>query len=67
MRKLPAFKLSRRYALAAELPRTATGKIQRHKLRAELQRRRDVSRTAREPVANAPQAVSGDLKPRQDK
>jgi acyl-coenzyme A synthetase/AMP-(fatty) acid ligase len=37
-RKLPAFKLPRRYALAAELPRTATGKIQRYKLRAELQR-----------------------------
>jgi acyl-coenzyme A synthetase/AMP-(fatty) acid ligase len=36
--KLPAFKLPRRYALAAELPRTATGKIQRYKLRAELQR-----------------------------
>ena len=37
-RKLPAFKLPRHYALAAELPRTATGKIQRHKLRAALQR-----------------------------
>jgi benzoate-CoA ligase len=36
-RRLPAFKLPRRYALAAELPRTATGKIQRYKLRAELQ------------------------------
>jgi acyl-coenzyme A synthetase/AMP-(fatty) acid ligase len=36
-RRLPAFKLPRQYALAAELPRTATGKIQRHKLRAELQ------------------------------
>jgi acyl-coenzyme A synthetase/AMP-(fatty) acid ligase len=34
---MPAFKLPRQYALAAELPRTATGKIQRHKLRAELQ------------------------------
>jgi 3-hydroxybenzoate/4-hydroxybenzoate---CoA ligase len=38
MRNLPAFKLPRRYALAAELPRTTTGKIQRYKLRAELQR-----------------------------
>lgn len=37
-RKLPAFKLPRRYLAAAELPRTATGKIQRHKLRAESQR-----------------------------
>jgi acyl-coenzyme A synthetase/AMP-(fatty) acid ligase len=37
-RKLPASKLPRQYALAAELPRTATGKIQRHKLRAQLQR-----------------------------
>jgi benzoate-CoA ligase len=36
--RLPAFKLPRHYALAAELPRTATGKIQRHKLRAALQR-----------------------------
>jgi acyl-coenzyme A synthetase/AMP-(fatty) acid ligase len=36
-RKLPAFKLPRRYALAAELPRTTTGKIQRYKLRAESQ------------------------------
>jgi acyl-coenzyme A synthetase/AMP-(fatty) acid ligase len=35
--RLPAFKLPRHYALAAELPRTATGKIQRHKLRAALQ------------------------------
>jgi acyl-coenzyme A synthetase/AMP-(fatty) acid ligase len=34
-RKLPAFKLPRQYALASELPRTATGRIQRHKLRAE--------------------------------
>ena len=32
-RNLPAFKLPHRYALVAELPRTATGKIQRHKLR----------------------------------
>jgi 3-hydroxybenzoate/4-hydroxybenzoate---CoA ligase len=38
--KLPAFKLPRQYALAAELPRTATGKIQRHKLRAELKHQR---------------------------
>jgi acyl-coenzyme A synthetase/AMP-(fatty) acid ligase len=30
-------KRPRQYALAAELPRTATGKIQRHKLRADLQ------------------------------
>jgi acyl-coenzyme A synthetase/AMP-(fatty) acid ligase len=37
MHKLPAFKLPRRYALAAELPRTVSGKIQRHKLRTELQ------------------------------
>jgi 3-hydroxybenzoate/4-hydroxybenzoate---CoA ligase len=37
-RKLPGSKLPRRYVLVAELPRTATGKIQRHKLRAELQR-----------------------------
>jgi acyl-coenzyme A synthetase/AMP-(fatty) acid ligase len=36
-RKLPASKLPRQYALAAELPRTATGKVQRHKLRSELQ------------------------------
>jgi acyl-coenzyme A synthetase/AMP-(fatty) acid ligase len=36
-RNLPAFKLPRQYALAAELPRTTTGKIQRYKLRAELQ------------------------------
>jgi 3-hydroxybenzoate/4-hydroxybenzoate---CoA ligase len=36
-RTLPAFKLPRQYALVAELPRTATGKIQRHKLRAEMQ------------------------------
>jgi acyl-coenzyme A synthetase/AMP-(fatty) acid ligase len=36
-RKLPAFKLPRRYALAAELPRTPTGKIQRYKLRSESQ------------------------------
>jgi acyl-coenzyme A synthetase/AMP-(fatty) acid ligase len=28
-RKLPAFKLPRQYALAAGLPRTATGKVQR--------------------------------------
>jgi acyl-coenzyme A synthetase/AMP-(fatty) acid ligase len=35
---LPAFKLPRKYALVAELPRTTTGKIQRYKLRAELQR-----------------------------
>jgi acyl-coenzyme A synthetase/AMP-(fatty) acid ligase len=32
-RNLPASKLPRRYALVTELPRTATGKIQRHKLR----------------------------------
>ena len=38
-RKLPAFKIPRQYTLAADLPRTDTGKIQRHKLRAELQRR----------------------------
>jgi acyl-coenzyme A synthetase/AMP-(fatty) acid ligase len=36
--KLPAFKLPRKYTLVAELPRTTTGKIQRYKLRAELQR-----------------------------
>lgn len=36
-RKLPGSKLPRQYVLTAELPRTATGKIQRHKLRAELQ------------------------------
>ena len=34
---LPTYKLPRQYVLATELPRTATGKIQRHKLRAELQ------------------------------
>jgi acyl-coenzyme A synthetase/AMP-(fatty) acid ligase len=33
-RNLPAFKLPRQYALAAQLPRTPTGKIQRYKLRA---------------------------------
>lgn len=33
--KLPAFKRPRRFELLAELPRTATGKIQRHKLRAQ--------------------------------
>jgi acyl-coenzyme A synthetase/AMP-(fatty) acid ligase len=38
VRKLPSSKLPRQYVLAAELPRTATGKVQRHKLRAELQR-----------------------------
>jgi acyl-coenzyme A synthetase/AMP-(fatty) acid ligase len=32
-RTLPSSKLPRRYALVAELPRTANGKIQRHKLR----------------------------------
>ena len=37
-RNLPAFKLPRQYALAAQLPRTPSGKIQRYKLRAELQR-----------------------------
>ena len=37
-RKLPASKLPRQYVLVAELPRTTTGKVQRHKLRAELQR-----------------------------
>jgi acyl-coenzyme A synthetase/AMP-(fatty) acid ligase len=36
-RALPAFKRPRRFELVAELPRTATGKIQRHKLRAQLQ------------------------------
>jgi 3-hydroxybenzoate/4-hydroxybenzoate---CoA ligase len=35
-RKLPPSKLPRQYALAAELPRTATGKLQRHKLRADM-------------------------------
>jgi len=35
-RNLPAFKLPRQYALAAQLPRTPSGKIQRYKLRAEL-------------------------------
>ena len=37
-RNLPAFKLPRQYALAVQLPRTPTGKIQHYKLRAELQR-----------------------------
>ena len=32
-RKLPPFKLPRQYALTAELPRIATGKIQRHNAR----------------------------------
>jgi 3-hydroxybenzoate/4-hydroxybenzoate---CoA ligase len=34
--RLPSFKLPRRYMAVAELPRTSTGKIQRHKLRAAL-------------------------------
>src|SRR4029077_15599551 len=33
-RNLPAFKLPRQYALASQLPRTPSGKIQRYKLRA---------------------------------
>jgi acyl-coenzyme A synthetase/AMP-(fatty) acid ligase len=35
-RALPAFKRPRRFVAVDELPRTATGKIQRHKLRALL-------------------------------
>jgi acyl-coenzyme A synthetase/AMP-(fatty) acid ligase len=33
---LPDYKLPRRFETIAELPRTATGKVQRHKLRHEL-------------------------------
>ena len=33
---LPPYKLPRRFAAAADLPRTATGKLQRHKLRERL-------------------------------
>jgi benzoate-CoA ligase len=35
-RVLPDHKLPRRFEVIAELPRTATGKLQRHKLRQEL-------------------------------
>jgi benzoate-CoA ligase len=35
-RVLPDYKLPRRFEIIAELPRTATGKVQRHKLRHEL-------------------------------
>jgi 3-hydroxybenzoate/4-hydroxybenzoate---CoA ligase len=35
-RILPNYKLPRRFELIAELPRTGTGKVQRHKLRQEL-------------------------------
>jgi len=33
---LPHYKLPRRFETVAELPRTATGKVQRHKLRERL-------------------------------
>src|SRR5262249_24955129 len=33
---LPHYKLPRRFEVVAELPRTATGKVQRHKLRERL-------------------------------
>jgi len=48
-RRLPAFKLPRRYAIVAELPRTATGKIQRHKLRSGA----DGARVSNDPVVTA--------------
>ena len=35
---LPAYKRPRRFEAVADLPRTATGKVQRHKLRAQLRR-----------------------------
>jgi acyl-coenzyme A synthetase/AMP-(fatty) acid ligase len=35
---LPGYKRPRRFEIVAELPRTATGKIQRHKLREQLRR-----------------------------
>jgi acyl-coenzyme A synthetase/AMP-(fatty) acid ligase len=35
---LPRFKQPRRFEAVADLPRTATGKIQRHKLRERLRR-----------------------------
>ena len=33
---LPHYKLPRRFEIVADLPRTATGKVQRHKLRERL-------------------------------
>jgi len=38
MQKLPSYKQPRRFEAIQALPRTATGKIQRHKLRDRLRR-----------------------------